>query len=349
MEDVVMQDKMMPLTINDFSLLKVLGKGSYGKVMLVKKKDTGEIFAIKMLRKEHLIKRNQVIHTKTERFVLENVVHPFIVRMRYAFQNPEKLYFVLEYCPGGELFFHLQRAGRFDEDRARFYTTQLILALEHLHKNNIVYRDLKPENVLIDEDGFAKITDFGLSKENITDNHQTNSFCGTPEYLAPEILARKGHGKAVDWWSLGAIIYEMLTGLPPFYTKDREKLFYNIKYSDLKFPSFISPCCKDLLEKLFVKDPDLRLGGGERDALEIMEHPWFSKVDWIGTLEKTAKPIFKPKLQGDTDTKHFDDDFTKMNPVDSAQNKENPLAAAETGGVTWDGFTYDEESVLDKS
>lgn len=145
------------------------------------------------------------------------------------------------------MFYHLSRAGRFNEDRSRFYAACILLALEYLHDHNIVYRDLKPENILIDRNGFAKITDFGLSKENITGNTTTNSFCGTPEYLAPEILHRTGHGKAVDYWSFGALIFEMLTGLPPFYTRDRDRLFHNIKYTNLKIPKTVSPEATDLL------------------------------------------------------------------------------------------------------
>lgn len=235
------------LTINDFKLIKVIGVGSYGKVMLVRKIDTNEEFALKMLRKEYIAKKNQIEHTKTERRVLETVKHPFIVRLRYAFQNPKKLYFVLDYFPGGELFFHLQKSKQFPEDLVRFYAAQIVLALGELHKHNIIYRDLKPENVLLDNDGYIKLTDFGLSKENIIDTTSAHSFCGTPEYLAPEVLKRLGHGKPVDWWSLGAIIYEMMTGLPPFFSRDREKLFQNIKLGELKYPNYFSPQCKDLL------------------------------------------------------------------------------------------------------
>jgi len=242
------------LSVKDFKLIKLIGIGSYGKVMLVRKEGSSEEFALKMLRKDYITKKNQVEHTKTERRVLETIKHPFIVRLRYAFQNTKKLYFVLDYCPGGELFFHLQKALKFDEELTRFYAAQIVLALEELHKHNIIYRDLKPENVLIDSDGYIKITDFGLSKDNITDNNAAHSFCGTPEYLAPEILKRLGHGKPIDWWSLGAIIYEMLTGLPPFFTKDREKLFQNIKLAELKFPSYISPTCRDLLSVSIIRN-----------------------------------------------------------------------------------------------
>lgn len=330
------------LSIADFALLKVIGVGSYGKVMLVRKNDSGELLAMKMLRKEHLIKRNQVEHTKTERRVLETVKHPFIVKLRYAFQNPKKLYFLLEYCPGGELFFHLQKAGRFDEDRAKFYAAQMVLALGELHKHDVVYRDLKPENVLIDSEGYIKLTDFGLSKENIKDGTSAHSFCGTPEYLAPEILKKVGHGKPVDWWSMGAIIFEMLTGLPPFYTKDREKLFYNIKFAELKYPPYISSTCKDLLTKLFNKDPTKRLGGSEKDSAEIMEHPWFAKTDWTALYSKALKPIFKPKRLAETDTVNFDTEFTSQPAADSLQG---PGAHLDQGEGKWDGFSYQDSEM----
>jgi len=233
-----------------------------------------------------MIKKNQVEHTKTERQILELIDHPFIIKLKYAFQTPEKLYFIMDYCPGGEIFFHIQRVERFNEDAARFYSAQLVIAIAHLHENNIIYRDLKPENVLIDYDGYIKVTDFGLSKQNILDNHSANSFCGTPEYLAPEIVESKGHGKAVDWWSLGAIIYEMLTGVPPFYSKDREKLFKNIKAGNIKYPSYLTKEALSILHDLFTKDPDLRLGSGEKGVDEIIAHPFFKTVDWVGIAEK---------------------------------------------------------------
>merc|ERR1711904_253410 len=200
------------------------------------------------------------------RNVLVRATHPFIVNLEYAFQTPKKLYFVLEYCAGGELFFHLSRAGRFSEGRCRFYASEILLAIGHLHALDIIYRDLKPENVLVDTDGHVKLTDFGLSKEGITDNISAKSMCGTPEYLAPEILNKLGHGKAVDWYSLGALMYEMLTGLPPFYTRDREKLFQRIRQGDLQYPQYIGPSVKSLLQRMLDRDPPKRLGGGPGDA-----------------------------------------------------------------------------------
>lgn len=226
-------------------MIKVIGTGSYGKVVLSKKRDTQQVYAIKTLKKKHLIKKNQVEHTIAERSILENIQHPFIIELAYAFQNKTKLYFVLEFCPGGELFFHLSRIGQFDEKITKFYCTQIILAIYHLHKNKIIYRDLKPENVLIDKDGYAKLTDFGLSKENIKGNNDTLTLCGTPEYLAPEIIDRKGHGFAVDWWSVGCIIYEMLTGQPPFMliNGNKEELFENIRKPSIKMPPHVSLQC----------------------------------------------------------------------------------------------------------
>merc|ERR1719265_2581467 len=229
--------------------------------MLVSHKDNpSQVFAMKMLRKENVVMRNQVEHTKSERNVLERVTHPFIVTLHYAFQTPKKLYFVLEYCAGGELFFHLSRAGRFSEWRCRFYAAEILLAIGHLHSLDIIYRDMKPENILLDADGHVKLTDFGLSKEGIQDNFSAKSMCGTPEYIAPEILNKAGHGKAVDWYSLGALAYEMLTGLPPFYTRDREKLFERIRRGELAYPSYITPVTKSLLQHLLTGDPAKRLG-----------------------------------------------------------------------------------------
>lgn len=320
-------------TPEDFSRKSVIGKGSYGKVYLVRKilhRETdshqaieGDLYAMKVLKKAELRKRKQVEHTKSERRILEKVHHPFVVGLHCAFQTEDKLYFVLDYCPGGELFFYIQHFQCFPEKIARFYASNILLGLEVLHKHNIVYRDLKPENVLIGKDGYAKITDFGLSKDNIQGNQQATSFCGTPEYLAPETLLRTGTGKAADWWSFGAIIYEMLTGLPPYYDKNRQTLYNNIKNKEIDFlndkdleEKNVSDEAKDLLSKILVKDPAKRLGGGELDAEEIKEHPWFGSkfLDWDAIVNKTEKPPYIPNLQNEDDVDHFDDQFTKMDP-----------------------------------
>lgn len=346
-------------TPDDFERIKVIGVGSYGKVYLVRKilqpatetspAITGDRYAMKVLKKSELRKRKQVEHTMSERRILEKIRHPFVVGLHCAFQTEDKLYFVLDYCPGGELFFYIQHFEFFPEKIARFYASNILLGLEVLHDNNIVYRDLKPENVLIGKDGYAKITDFGLSKENIQGNQQATSFCGTPEYLAPETLLRKGTGKAADWWSFGAIVYEMLTGLPPYYDKNRQELYNNIKNMEIDFlndkgleQKGVSDEAKDLLSKLLVKDPAQRLGGGERDAKDIKEHPWFSSqnLDWDAIFDKTEKPPYVPNLQNDDDVDHFDEQFTKMDPHGSYNTRGTQKKLSED---QWSDFDMDGE------
>ncbi|KAL8447074.1 hypothetical protein Emed_004598 [Eimeria media] len=275
----------------------------------------------------------QVQHTRTERAVLEVISHPFIVQMHFAFQTPRKLYFVLEYCPGGELFFHLQKDRKFTESRARFYAAELLLALEHLHKHNVIYRDLKPENVLLDAEGHVRLTDFGLSKSGIADNNSARSICGTPEYIAPEILCQVGHGKAADWWSLGALLYEMLTGLPPFYTSDRQALFSNILGGGLEFPVHLSPVAVDLLRNLLHRDANERLGAGPSDAEEIKMHPFFRSVNWDLLLAKKVKPPFKPRLHSYEDSKYFPPEL-KKEPVisDNEDGPDSAFATITSGG-----------------
>lgn len=331
--------------LQDFLLLKVIGKGSFGKVMLVRKADTGDIYAMKVLSKASVVHRHQVEHTKTERNVLEYIHHPFIVRMRYAFQTATKLYFILDYCPGGELFFHLGRAGRFSEHRARFYAAEIVLAMEYLHDLGIVYRDLKPENVLLDGHGHVAITDFGLSKEGIADNVSAHSFCGTPEYLAPEILARTGHGRAADWWSLGALLYEMLTGMPPFFSRNRDRLFHKILKSELKIPRFFSPEAKSLLTQLLNRNHEQRLGSRD-DALELKTHPFFASIDWEALLTRRVAPPFQPVIADVVDTGNFDAEFTQMSvhgdSVDRAADSAlaGSAAASTSPGGRFSGFTY---------
>jgi protein-serine/threonine kinase len=324
--------------LDDFTLLKVLGKGSYGKVMLVQKQGAvgggNTVYAMKMLRKDHIVKRNQVEHTRSERNVLEATSHPFIVTLHYAFQTPKKLYVVLEYCAGGELFFHLSQARRFSQGRCRFYACEICLGLDYLHSLNIIYRDLKPENLLLDAEGHAKITDFGLSKEGIDDNISAKTVCGTPEYLAPEILAKKGHGKAVDWYSFGALIYEMLTGLPPFYTRDREKLFERIKRGELSYPTYVTPEAKGMLKLLISRDPDKRLGGGPGGGNEVKSHGFFAGVSWEDVYERKISPPFKPTLSSDGDVKYFDKEFLNM-PVVNSEAREDGREVKH-----FEGFTY---------
>ena len=220
------------------------------QVLLVRKIDTNRVYAMKVLNKAEIVRRDEVEHTRTEREVLANLGCPFIVALRYSFQSPEKLYFIFDYFSGGELFYHMQRERIFSEDRVRFYSIQLTLALEYLHAQNIVFRDLKPENILIDGEGHLAITDLGLCKIHVNNDEGARTFCGTAEYLAPEIIAGKKYGKAVDWWSLGTLVYEMLTGLPPFYSENTNIMYRKILSDELCYPSHVSQTARSFIDKV---------------------------------------------------------------------------------------------------
>jgi len=315
----------------------------------VRKKDTEEILALKTLQKELVIAKNQVQHTKSERHALEDVSHPFIVRMKYAFQTPQKLYLVMEYMSGGELFFHLKRDGLFSEERARFYTAEIASALGHLHSHKIIYRDLKPENILLDADGHIRLTDFGLAKEAMDARGHTNTFCGTPEYLAPEILLNKGHGKAVDWWSLGTLLYEMIAGLPPFYSENLNEMYKNILEAPLEFTEEISPHARSVLSGFLQRIPEERLGASEQDIEEFRNHPFFAPIDWKQLDAREIPTPFKPTVESELDVGNFDEEFTEERPVDSpveASAMGGDAAQGAKGGMNFDGFTYVDKGVL---
>eukprot|EP01112_Ceratiomyxa_fruticulosa_P006119 TRINITY_DN16920_c0_g1_i1.p1 TRINITY_DN16920_c0_g1~~TRINITY_DN16920_c0_g1_i1.p1 ORF type:complete len:388 (-),score=91.85 TRINITY_DN16920_c0_g1_i1:245-1408(-) len=341
-EAVVFSKSKQRVTKDDFELLTVIGKGSFGKVMQVKKKDDGKVYALKVLRKDAIIARKQVTHTKSEKSILQAVQHPFIVQLHYAFQTKDKLYMVLDYVNGGELFFHLKKEGRFPEPRVRLYAAEIISAIAHLHSLGIVYRDLKPENILLDSDGHITITDFGLSKK-LEPNEGTHTFCGTPEYLAPEVLKGEGHGTAVDWWSLGTLLFEMLTGLPPFYSQNINIMYQKILKGELRFPTYISPEAKSLLEGLLTREVDKRLGTNGGD--EVKAHPWFKGLDWDALNRKEIDPPFKPKVKSDADTSQIDPVFTQEKAIDSVvEGSAIAEKAAESDG--FEGFTYVAETVL---
>jgi serine/threonine protein kinase len=323
--------------LQDFELKAVLGKGSFGKVMLVCKQSTQEVFAMKVLRKEAIIAGNQVQHTKAERNILQEVDNPFIVKLHYAFQTQGKLYLILDYVRGGELFYQLKQEGLFSEDRVRLYTAEIILALQHLHEKNIIYRDLKPENLLLDIEGHIMLTDFGLSKEAVTRKNGARTFCGTPEYLAPEILRGVGHGKAVDWWSLGTLMFEMLTGLPPFYSQNRKVMFERILKAELTFPSHIRPDARNLLTALLTRDPDKRLGSGPNDAWDIRNHPFFVSLDWNKVYSRDYKPLYKPRVKDVFDISNFDPEYTAMPVTDSLVGDS---ALKDVAEANFEGFTY---------
>ena len=331
------------LGLDDFDLLKVIGKGSFGKVMLVRKKDNAQIYALKTLRKEQLLKRNQIQHTQAERNIIQNVSSPFLASLAFAFQNENKLYMVMEYCPGGELFYWLKKQSKFSVKRTKLYAMEILLGLEELHRNDIVYRDLKPENILLDEQGHLRLTDFGLSKEAVTGagaEGGTATFCGTPEYLAPEILQNKGHGKAVDWWSLGTLMYEMMVGLPPFYDTNMQVMYQKILKAPLRFPAWMQPAMKDLLQGLMTRSVEDRLGSF--GAEDIKEHDWWEEdagYDWDRVLRKEYSPEFKPPSDGNVShTQNFDAEFTSQRVVDSVVTTN--MSETQIEKSAFDGFTY---------
>mmetsp|Transcript_15975 Transcript_15975/g.31802 ORF Transcript_15975/g.31802 Transcript_15975/m.31802 type:complete len:387 (+) Transcript_15975:53-1213(+) len=338
------------LGIDDFQLLKVLGKGSFGKVMLVKKKGGDDtLFAMKTLRKAALIKRNQLLHTATERNILQNIQHPFLVNLIYAFQSDDKLYMVLDYMGGGELFFWLKKHRRFSEPRAQLMGAEITLALGALHASNIIYRDLKPENILVDLEGHIRLTDFGLSKDGITGpgaEGGTKTFCGTPEYLAPEILDNKGHGKSVDWWSFGTLLYEMLCGLPPFYDTNIQKMYHKILCAPLRFPSYLSDDAKTILRGLLQRKVEERLGSGPGGTDEIKNADFFAKtLDFDRVYRKEYTPEFKPPAgRSDTDATNFDAEFTTERAVDSVVTTH--MSETAKAKSNFSNFTYQNEGAM---
>lgn len=338
----------MKLGPQDFELKKVLGKGGYGKVFQVRKTtgaDSNSYFAMKVLKKASIV-RNQkdTAHTRAERNILEAVRHPFIVELVYAFQTGGKLYLILEYLSGGELFMHLEREGIFLEDTTCFYLCEIILALEHLHNLGIIYRDLKPENVLLDAQGHVKLTDFGLCKEHIQEGIVTHTFCGTIEYMAPEILTRSGHGKAVDWWSLGALMFDMLTGMPPFTADNRKNTIDAILKGKLNIPAYLAADSRDLIRRLMKRQVSQRLGSGPSDGQAVRSHSFFKNVNWDDVLARRLDPPIKPVLRSEDDVSQFDTKFTKQIPVDSPDES----TLSESANLIFQGFTYVAPSVLEE-
>lgn len=316
---------------SDFHILRVVGQGSFGKVFLVTKKGDG-VFAMKVMRKDTIIKKNHVDYMRAERDILTKVLHPFIVQLRYSFQTKSKLYLVLDFINGGHLFFHLYRHGIFREDQARLYTAEIVSAVSHLHTNGIVHRDLKPENILMDADGHVMLTDFGMSKE-IDELGRSNSLCGTVEYMAPEILLGKGHNKDADWWSVGILLYEMLTGKAPFTHTNRKKLQEKIIKEKVKLPPFLTSEAHSLLKGLLQKDPSARLGSGPNGDNQIKSHKWFRSINWKKLEARELEPKFKPDVSGKDCTANFDQCWTAM-PADDSP------APTPTAGDHFQGYTY---------
>ncbi|KAF4633939.1 hypothetical protein G7Y89_g4178 [Cudoniella acicularis] len=343
----------------DFQILKLIGKGTFGQVYQVRKKDTKRIYAMKVLQKKVIVQKKEVAHTVGERNILVRTAmtdSPFIVGLKFSFQTPTDLYLVTDFMSGGELFWHLQKEGRFDEKRAKFYIAELILALQHLHMHDIVYRDLKPENILLDANGHIALCDFGLSKANLTKNATTNTFCGTTEYLAPEVLLDEaGYTKMVDFWSLGVLVFEMCCGWSPFYAEDTQQMYKNIAFGKVRFPrDTLTTEGRNFVKGLLNRNPKHRLGAQD-DAEELKRHPFFADIDWNALTKKLITPPFKPKLKSEIDVQNFDPEFT--NALNGAGSL-NARAAALAAGIdtstplspgmqaNFKGFTFVDESSL---
>uniref|UniRef100_A0A8B9Q8X6 Uncharacterized protein n=1 Tax=Apteryx owenii TaxID=8824 RepID=A0A8B9Q8X6_APTOW len=287
------------------------------QVLLAQYKATGKLYAIKALKKKDIINRDEIDSLNCEKRIFEVVNssdHPFLVNMFACFQTPHHACFVMEYTPGGDLMMRIHE-DIFPEHMARFYTACVVLGLQFLHGKKIIYRDLKLDNLLLDVEGFVKIADFGLCKEGMGFGDHTNTFCGTPEFLAPEVLTDVSYTRAVDWWGLGVLIYEMLVGESPFPGDDEEEVFDSIVNDEVRYPRFLSSEALSIISKLLRKCPERRLGAGERDAEEIKIQAFFKEIDWDALLARKLKPPFVPTLRAPTDISNFDEEFTSQKPI----------------------------------
>ncbi|CAG9572494.1 protein kinase A catalytic subunit [Leishmania major strain Friedlin] len=289
--------------LSDLEMRETVGTGTFGRVRLVKHKGTGQYAALKILKKQEILRMKQVDHVMAEASLLQEIDHPFIVSMLRGYMDKNRLYILLEYVVGGELFSHLRKAGKFPNDVSKFYCAEVILAFDYLHNKTIVYRDLKPENILLDQDGNIKITDFGFAKR-VTE--RTFTLCGTPEYLAPEIIQSKGHNKAVDWWALGILLYEMLVGYPPFFDDSPMKIYEKILVGKVLFPRWVDSKARDFIKGLLSLDPTKRLGNLPNGTEDIKNHKYFAEVDWNVVLSKKIPAPIPVRQHKEGDTHYFD-------------------------------------------
>jgi RAC serine/threonine-protein kinase/serum/glucocorticoid-regulated kinase 2 len=315
------------MSTEDFDVIRVIGKGSFGVVREVRLKATGQVFAMKEMSKEVIERENLVEHIFAEKSILQKINHPFVVTLHFAFQTKEHLYLILDFLSGGELFFHLSQQSKFDEYRAKFYAAEMGLAIGHLHSLDIIYRDLKPENAVLTQDGHVCLTDFGLAKTNVKGANSALTFCGTPEYLAPEFLMDAGHGKAVDWWSLGIFVYEMLCGIPPFYSENVNEMYELILQKPLEFPPGVNAAAMDLCTKLLDRNPETRMHTVEA----YVAHPWFADMNFTALM---AKELPVPFMPDQDPTNNFDPEFTGMKARLSISNVQS---GAKVAGFTFEG------------
>ncbi|XP_052174538.1 serine/threonine-protein kinase AtPK2/AtPK19-like [Diospyros lotus] len=325
--------KEQSVGLEDFEVLKVVGQGAFGKVFQVRQRGTSEIYAMKVMRKDKIIEKNHAEYMKAERDILTRIQHPFIVQLRCSFQTKYRLYLVLDFVNGGHLFFQLYHHGLFREDLARTYTAEIVSAVSHLHANGVMHRDLKPENILLDADGHVMLTDFGLAKQ-FDENTRSNSMCGTVEYMSPEIILGKGHDKAADWWSVGILLFEMLTGKPPFIGGNREKIQQKIIKEKIRLPAFLSSDAHSLLKGLLQKDPSKRLGSGANGSNEVKHHKWFKPINWKKLEAREIRPSFCPEVGGTQCIANFDKRWTDMT------LQESPAASPNSNSNPFQGFSY---------
>jgi len=301
-----MSQKLKNVTLKDFELRRTLGTGSFGRVRLVTHKQTGKVYALKIISKYETLKLKQVQHITAEKNILAQVSHPFLVNYVASFQDKKRLYIVLEYVVGGEFFTHLRKAGRFPNDIARIFVAEVVLALGYLHSMDIVYRDLKPENLLLSSTGHIKITDFGFAKKV---DYKTWTLCGTPEYLAPEIILSKGHTKGVDWWAVGVLIFELLAGYPPFYDEEPIYIYQKILEGKIVFPWHFDKQAKDVIKRLLQPDITKRLGCMANGVEDIKMHKWFKGLDWKELEQMSGAHVKGPvpiEVRAPDDTSNFD-------------------------------------------
>uniref|UniRef100_A0A8C2A840 protein kinase C n=1 Tax=Cyprinus carpio TaxID=7962 RepID=A0A8C2A840_CYPCA len=328
---ILQKEEEVEFSLTDFKCVAVLGRGHFGKVLLAEYKTTGEMFAIKALKKGDIVARDEVDSLMCEKRIFEtvnSVRHPFLVNLFACFQTKEHVCFVMEYAAGGDLMMHIH-ADVFSEVRSVFYAACVVLGLQFLHDHKIVYRDLKLDNLLLDTEGYVKIADFGLCKEGMGFKDRTSTFCGTPEFLAPEVLTETSYTRAVDWWGLGVLIFEMLVGESPFPGDDEEEVFDSIVNDEVRYPRFLSTEAISIMRRLLRRNPERRLGAGERDAEEVKKHPFFRDMDWAALLAKKIRPPFMPTIKGREDVSNFDDEFTSEAPILTPPREPRVLTVSE--------------------
>ena len=305
-------DEDKRISLNDFEKIKTIGSGSFGNVYLVKNKNNNQYFAMKTLNKSLIKIKNQEEHTISERLLLAKLNNPLIVKLYYCFQDVKYLYFVMELIQGGELLYHLRKQIRFDDEKTKFYIAELVLALNFLHENHIIYRDIKPENILIDKTGHIKLVDFGLSKLYKDNNEKMYTICGTAFYLAPEVIEKKGYNSSADWWSLGCLMYEMLSGNPPFKIDGTN--INSLKFDEpVQMDNRFSDEAKDLINKLLNIDPLKRIGYGKNGIEELKNHPYFSDINWDDLINLKVTPPFIPEISDSSDLKYINQVINENN------------------------------------